>query len=77
MAKPEKFEKEGLEGVWRPLARHSTGTLDIYELEKTKTIFMDGTEGGDTIYVHHLVSKKFTNKNLAKDFFLKFKINAP
>lgn len=69
MAKPEKFEKEGLEGVWRPLARHSTGTLDIYELEKTKTIFMDGTEGGDTTYVHHLVSKKFTNKNLAKDFF--------
>ena len=51
------------------MARHSTGTLDIYELEKTKTIFMDGTEGGDTIYVHHLVSKKFTNKNLAKDFF--------
>ena len=65
MAKPEKFNKEGFEGIWRPESR----SLEIYELQKTKTIYLDGTEGGFTTYSHLLDSKKFTNKNLAKDFF--------
>lgn len=69
MAKPKKFEKEGYEGIWRP----ENHTIDIFQLYKTKTILMDGTEGGETTYLDLIESKQFTNKNLAENFFLKYK----